>query len=219
MFKESMLKEPISKTRRASSEVRREQLILATIETVAANGLSALKLSDISTRAGLSGGIINFHFTSKESLLLETLRYLADEYQENWKKSLLDTQNLCAAERLKHLLFSDFNHKMVNPNKLSAWGAFLAEANSHAAYQTLCWNDDLAYKAYLGELCETLKQEKGYSYDTQKTALLICIVIDGLWYRIMTSDAGMNRDSLSGVIMTMLSSIFPKHFNDKEVLG
>ena len=40
-------------------------------------------LADVAKTAGLSGGIVNFHFESKEKLLVETLRSLAAEYRTN----------------------------------------------------------------------------------------------------------------------------------------
>ena len=38
-------------------------------------------IATVAREAGLSQGIINLHFQTKERLLTETLRYLADEYR------------------------------------------------------------------------------------------------------------------------------------------
>ena len=65
--------------RSVSAQVRRKQLIMATIKCIAQKGLSALTMADITTEAGLSQGIVNLHFQSKEKLLIETLRYISDE--------------------------------------------------------------------------------------------------------------------------------------------
>ena len=67
--------------RKASRESRREQLIEATIETIAANGLSRTTLTEVANAAGLSHGLVNFHFQSKDRLLAETLLYLSEEYR------------------------------------------------------------------------------------------------------------------------------------------
>ena len=67
--------------RTAPPAERREQLIRATIRCVANHGLADTTIATVAQEAGLSQGIINLHFRSKEGLLTETLRYLADEYR------------------------------------------------------------------------------------------------------------------------------------------
>ncbi|MEL0162594.1 MAG: TetR family transcriptional regulator, partial [Halieaceae bacterium] len=59
---------------------RRQQLIGATIRCIAQHGLSAVTMQMVTREAGLSVGIANLHFQSKENLLRETLRYVAEEY-------------------------------------------------------------------------------------------------------------------------------------------
>ena len=46
--------------------------------------MPAPTIADVAKAAGLSSGIVNFHFDTKEKLLVETLKYLADEYRANW---------------------------------------------------------------------------------------------------------------------------------------
>ena len=59
---------------------RRRQLIDATVMAIAEHGLSGLTLAKVAVRAGLTAASVNFHFTSKDALLQETLRHLADEF-------------------------------------------------------------------------------------------------------------------------------------------
>ena len=62
--------------------LRREQLIEATIDTIAKHGFRKTTLSQVAKRAKLSQGNVNFYFKTKDGLLLETLRLLADSPQE-----------------------------------------------------------------------------------------------------------------------------------------
>ena len=62
------------------------QLIRATVRSIAKNGLSDTTMATVAREAGLSQGIINLHFQSKDRLLVETLRYIADEYNTSWEK-------------------------------------------------------------------------------------------------------------------------------------
>ena len=72
--------EKVKSRRTASREQRRQQLIDATMKCIARKGLTGMTLSDVANEAGLSQGIVNLHFESKENLLTETLLSLADEY-------------------------------------------------------------------------------------------------------------------------------------------
>ena len=66
--------------RKEPRAVRRSQLIEATIETLALRGYARTTLTEVARVAGLSHGLVNFHFDNKEKLLAETLAYLAEEY-------------------------------------------------------------------------------------------------------------------------------------------
>ena len=67
--------------RTATRANRRQQLIDATIKCISRKGMGSTTLGDVAGEAGLSQGIVNLHFESKDTLLNETLRYLADEYK------------------------------------------------------------------------------------------------------------------------------------------
>ena len=74
----------VSPGRTASREVRRRQLIEATIDSIAERGFSATTLAAVTKGANLSHGIVNFHFTNKETLFIETLGFLAQEHYDHW---------------------------------------------------------------------------------------------------------------------------------------
>ncbi|MBP8927008.1 MAG: TetR family transcriptional regulator, partial [Pseudomonadales bacterium] len=71
-------------TPRENSQVlqqeRKRALIDATMTSIARQGFSNLTLSRIAGHAGLTAGIVNFYFNSKEALLLETLKSVAEEF-------------------------------------------------------------------------------------------------------------------------------------------
>ena len=49
------------------------------MKCIARKGMGSTTLADVATEAGLSQGIVNLHFESKDNLLSETLRYLAED--------------------------------------------------------------------------------------------------------------------------------------------
>ena len=58
-------------------DLRRRQLIEATIDTMAAEGFAATTLAAIGQKAGVSPGLIAHYFVDKDGLLEATLRSLA----------------------------------------------------------------------------------------------------------------------------------------------
>ena len=68
---------PVTSRRKIAKQRRREQLIQATIECISKRGFAGTTLAHVSRQAGLSQGIVNLHFDSKENLLTETLQVFA----------------------------------------------------------------------------------------------------------------------------------------------
>ena len=61
--------EPGPPQRKATRDVRRQQLIEATIKVLGQKGYAATTVADVARAAGLSTGIVIFHFDSKDQLL------------------------------------------------------------------------------------------------------------------------------------------------------
>ena len=68
--------------------LRREQLIEATMRTIARRGFARTTMAHVAKTAGLSQGIVNFYFKTKEALLYETLVHLAQEYDSIMRQAL-----------------------------------------------------------------------------------------------------------------------------------
>jgi TetR/AcrR family transcriptional repressor of bet genes len=67
---------------------RRSQLIDATMRTIARHGFARTTMAHVAKAAGLSQGIVNFYFRTKEALLYETLEHLAEEYESLLQRAL-----------------------------------------------------------------------------------------------------------------------------------
>ena len=63
----------------------RKKLIETTIDIIADEGLSKTTLPKVAEKAGLSRGICNYHFKTKEQLLLDTFEAVYDEFEAAWR--------------------------------------------------------------------------------------------------------------------------------------
>ncbi|MCY1128100.1 TetR family transcriptional regulator C-terminal domain-containing protein [Frigidibacter sp. RF13] len=197
--------------RKLSRETRRQQLIDATIETIAVRGYARTTLTDVASQAGLSHGLVNFHFQSKEKLLSETLLFLAEEYRDNWTQALADA-GPAPAHRLDAMLRADFNPSIYTQAKLSAWCAFWGEAQCRPLYQDHCGANDAAYQAAMEELCVELKAEGGYPYDPIRAARVLRVTTEGVWLDMMTVSTPYDQEEALGTVHACAAALFPKHF-------
>lgn len=197
--------------RKASKEIRRQQLIEATIDVMARKGYSGTTMLDVAKAAGLSSGIVNFHFETKEKLLVETLKYLADEYRANWHKALTAGGD-DAAESLRALLFSDFNPEICSARKLAAWCAFWAEAQSRPTYLEHCGSNDEEYSAIVLDLCRAIIKKGRYPLAPELIARALDALLEGLWLDLMTMAKPYSLDDAKQTIAACLHAFFPKHY-------
>lgn len=199
------------KGRKASKETRRQQLIEATIDSLARRGYSETTMADVADGAGLSRGIVNFHFESKEKLLVATLQYMADEYSVHWRAALGKAGD-DPARQLRAIVAADFDRAICNKRKLAAWCAFWGEAKSRPTYQALCGARDAGYQRVVIEICTTLRQQGGYAFDPHGTALALSAMLEGLWLRLMMGTEDVTRETAFAAANEFLAAVFPKHF-------
>jgi TetR/AcrR family transcriptional repressor of bet genes len=197
--------------RTLSREARRAQLIEATIETLAQRGFSRTTLTEVARMAGLSHGLVLFHFETKEKLLAETLAFLAEEYRANWLAAL-DAAGPLPAAQLNALIEADFNLTVFTPARLSAWCAFWGEAQSRPSYQRICGERDAAYIRQMEETCAALAEEGGYALNPAHAARILRLVIEGIWLDMVTVETPYSLDEARKTVAAALSLCFPRHF-------
>jgi TetR/AcrR family transcriptional repressor of bet genes len=202
-----------SKRRTESKEKRRLQLIKATIRTIAKRGLSDTTMATVAGEAHLSQGIINLHFQSKDRLLVETLRYVADDYRNAWEKALEKT-GPDSAKKLAMLVAVDFDRAVCDRNKIAVWFAFWGESKSRPTYRKICAERDKEYGDMLVGLCANIVSEGPYpDVDPEAVSIGLSAMSEGLWLDLLVSPDSMNPEKAKNICMAYLTSVFPKHFS------
>lgn len=203
---------PRTKRRTASKAERKAQLIKATIRSIAKHGLSVTTMSTVAKEAGLSQGIINLHFQSKDRLLEETLRYVVDEYRLAWFKAL-DNCGESAAEKLAALVRVDFDKQVCQRNKLAVWFAFWGESRSRPTYRQICAQRDQEYREVQNGLCTEIIREGGYSCNANHVAYGLSAMSEGLWLDLLLNPVELTPEQAFEISMAYLQDIFPQHFS------
>lgn len=199
--------------RKAARPVRRQQLIDSTIAVLARKGYAGLTVADVAKEAGLSAGIVIFHFNSKDELLAAVLGALAAEYRAHWEASM-KAAGTKPSDRLKALLLSDFDTEIYSREKLAAWVAFWGEIQGRPFYDQICAGLDAERRAATEDLCRRIIAEGGYGHDTELTARGLESLGDGLWISL---GGGGYKGQVNGaqakqVMASALAAFFPKHY-------
>jgi TetR/AcrR family transcriptional repressor of bet genes len=199
------------KKRTASKQQRREQLIRATIRSIARRGLSDTTMAAVTHEAKLSLGIVNLHFQSKDRLLIETLRYVADEYTRTWEKAL-ENAGPSSTDRLRAIIDVDFSRPVCEANKLAVWFAFWGESKSRPTYRKICAEHDKRYDEMLIGLCKDIIDEGPYpGTDPQVVATGLSAMSEGLWLDMLVSPESTSSEQAKSICLAYLASVFPKH--------
>ena len=196
----------------ASKEVRRKQLIDATMRAIGRYGYASLTLTHVAGEAGLSPGIVNFYFKSKDQLLIATLENIAEEYSGLWQGAIAKGR-VSPAAGLAAMIDADFHASVCNAEKVSVWYAFWAEARNNANYQSLVMGLEDEYLKETEQLCARIVAEGGYDgIDAHQAAVGLNAMIDGLWFDCLMSPSKFDRAAAKRTCLAYLAAVFPAHF-------
>jgi AcrR family transcriptional regulator len=197
--------------RTASKEARRQQLIEATIKCISKCGIGSTTLGDVAREAGLSQGIVNLHFESKDNLFNETLRYLAEEYKSLFEKTL-EKSGPDAADKLLALMELDLKPSVCDQKKIAVWFGFWGEVKAMPAYRKMCNEYDRGYDRVIERLSKEIIAEGKYdNINAKNIADVLSSLTNGLWLSCLISPKNWDRHAAESV-KGYLKSVFPKHY-------
>jgi TetR/AcrR family transcriptional repressor of bet genes len=190
----------------------RQKLITATINSIAKRGFADTTLARVAEGAGLSRGIVNFHFRTKDALFLETLKFMSREYRTNWVHAF-DEAGPSTAEKLEAVLMVDFEPPISNRNRIAVWFAFYGEAKSRPTYIKSCMEpDDLSHDTLIN-LCTTIIEEGEYEgRDAKVIAFGLSAIVEGVWLDILLNPDSISIDRGREIVRSYIQALFPKHF-------
>ncbi|WP_372769404.1 transcriptional regulator BetI [Pseudoalteromonas sp.] len=163
--------------------IRRQQLIDATLSSVAELGLKATTINTISKRAGLSSGIISHYFGSKNGLIEATVRYLLTSLKSSLI-SKIDT-NISQQQRLMLIVEANFSVVQKQAHVTKTWLIFWAESmHDEQLHRLQAVNAKRLYSNLLYSFKALLPYEQAL-----QAATLSAAMIDGLWLRAVLTKA------------------------------
>jgi len=165
-------------------EIRRRQLIEATIASIHDVGFSESSVSRIAAKAGVSAGIVHHYFEDKGELLEATLRQLGANLSASVVQRLKAATS--TADRLMAVVDGNLGPELFTPEAVSAWLAFWSQVPTHprlARIQTIIIRR--LHSNLVHALRPFLREP-----EVQHTAQDLACLIDGMWLRAALNARG-----------------------------
>jgi len=159
-------------------EIRRAQLIDATLHTIDQSGLSAATLASVAQRASTSTGIVSHYFGDKDGLLEATMRHvLRDLWQATSRRRKAAKPEPRA--KLRAVVAANFDAAQVNGPVMKTWLAFWSESMHKPELRRLQRvNTRRLYSNLCADFSRALTKPAA-----RRSASGLAALIDGLWLR------------------------------------
>ena len=200
------------RSRTAPADTRRHQLIDATITTLGRHGISGTTLAKVAREAGLSPGLVSFHFAGKDALLAATLQHLADEHRDLWigEASRPDTP---PAAKLQAIVDAQFHPSVCNRRKLAVWFAFFGEVGQRRTYRRSSQSVDEERQRVTTALCASIAAEgEPGRIAPEAASMTLEGLFDGLWLNILMYPRRFTPEGARDQVMAYLRLCFPDQF-------
>lgn len=195
--------------RTEQKQITRQKLLNATVDIIASEGLEGVTLSKVAELTGLSRGICNYHFETKERLMLEALRILYQEHEEIWRKTIFNIEE-SPEDRLKNLIKVMLTPPIAEHKKLSVWLAFWGVAPNRKTYLEICSTVDREFENEVEALLLQISDGKDMVNGMSLKAISVALVsmIDGFWVNYLISPGCLTSDDAIKACLAYLCSFF-----------
>ena len=167
--------------------VRRQQLIDATLQSIAEQGLQSTTINSISKNAGMSSGIISHYFGGKQGLIEASVRYLLNSLKHNL---LQRTDGGCTPqERLMYIVEANFAVVQQKRDTTRTWLSFWAQSMHDPQLHRLQRVNSRRLQSNLAcSFARLLPIEQA-----REAAQLSAAMIDGIWLRAVLNKADQSQ--------------------------
>ena len=189
------------------------KLISSAIKNISQKGIKETTMHDVSHGAGLSQGIVNFHFKSKELLLIETLKFISNEYLETFQRNIIKSGS-DPRKKIISIINNDFSKKICSQDKMAVWFTFFSEVKFKPAYQQICKERDLYYQNITQNILRELIISEKNNISEKNISRGLQALVMGLWLDQLEDPDTFSRKQAKQICFDYLKKNFPKQFKN-----
>ena len=181
-------------------KIRKEQIVNATIMTIAENGYLRTSLEDIARDAGISKGIISYYFKNKDGLICGVIdRIMEDLQNEILKKAA--AEETCM-DKIAAGISANFGYMAENRQAIVAfvdlWSS-ISTKNDKRDFNARVYDKCIGFFERL--VVEGVKNGKFIRVDSGLTASIIQAAIDGIMIQWIFNEHSVDlRRATEGII-------------------
>ncbi len=153
----------------------------ATLRCLADRGVERTSIRSICEEAGVSVGLVNHYYSSKDALIADVYGRLADGLLEALQKEV-ERNGGSARQRLSAFFSASFSSVVLDPDLLRVWLSFWSMTHRSELIADVHARTYGNYLATLEEMLAALAREEGPGeLDVRLTAIGLSGLLDGLW--------------------------------------
>jgi TetR/AcrR family transcriptional repressor of bet genes len=164
---------------------RRKELVEATISVIAQYGYHGTTVSRVAKEAGVSVGLMNFHFETKDKLFEAVFKHLADEYQQVWQDRILASDQ-SPWPLLQTMIATYFDREVFNNDRLSVWFAFWSDPALRDKFRDAATAVERRYVQQLElQVGHLLEFHANRDWAARNVTSALSAMIDGFWLQAL----------------------------------
>lgn len=179
-------------TKTSIEKIRRQDLVEAAYLTFLEYGLSGMTMARIGERAGMSHGIVNYYFKTKDQLLSAVVRKALFMIMQDMAKRLRMATTPRA--RISAIISANFAEEIFTREIARAWASYYAAIGTQPDFERM-------QNAFDGRMASNLRHALRPLASPDRVndiARGVAILVDGIWLRHAKSS-----DDLSAAHATM----------------
>lgn len=182
------------------------KILTAATTCIARNGVRGMRVNDVAAEAGVSPGLLYYHFTDRAGLLAATLEHINKQVSKD--DSAPSAERRDPGRHFRHLLLdeiqddADVRRNSVAWNELRACAVFEADLAGPLARTTAEWNQAIA-EAMAGAGTGAAEE------DTALTAEILTSLVEGISGRWLNGT--ISTDHARTLLTTAIDALAPSH--------
>jgi len=173
--------------------VRQNDLIAATLDSIAELGLAGATVREVAHRAGVTPGLIRRYFDNKERLVAAAYRTFISDLTAAAAAGCGDGS---AHSRLAGLIRASVTAPVANGRTVSIWAAFIGTVNSDPVMAETHREGYQSFRDLIERLVGEVMVERGApasKEEVHRQAIVLNALLDGLWIEISMGGDDFSR--------------------------
>ncbi|MET1036174.1 MAG: TetR/AcrR family transcriptional regulator [Arthrobacter sp.] len=173
------------------------RILHAAERLLATYGVDGIRLKDIAAEAGVSIGLIQHHFGSRDAVVREMLVSASRRRLANWTAQLDGVED--SQTRLRLLLAGALSSR----ERCILWTESCAAASRHDFLQPLVSQTNDEWRRWVLETLERGRVDGTFNLHASApdTARILVALVDGLMVAVAADDAGTSTESASTLLL------------------